>query len=184
MRTCLILALTAVVGTSLAAQSVPRRPRLPSDADTNDAAAYYDLGVESFERNPDRSAQAFYWASRLDPASAPVWYARYAAEMVHNSSRLVHVILREARTMNTPEVYALDSLRLRAFAFDPFVRRNLEEYIVKLYANESIPRDQFALPTNRIADPEQADGVAAPRLGEELERRRGDGAVAVGRSIE
>jgi tetratricopeptide (TPR) repeat protein len=54
-----------------------------------------------------------------------------------------------------PEVRAIDSLRLRALALDPFVRRGLEEPLLKSYARESIPRDQFMGRGDAISDPEQ-----------------------------
>ena len=44
------------------AQRAPRRPALPAAADTNDARAYYELGVRSMDRRPEVAADAFYWA--------------------------------------------------------------------------------------------------------------------------
>jgi tetratricopeptide (TPR) repeat protein len=157
MRLAAVMA--AVLVPALAApirgQQAPRRPRLASDADTNDAVSYYQLGVDRLERNPDAAAAAFYWATRLDPLSAHVWYGQYVAQLAHNASRLVRYVLRETRTMQSPEVMAIDSLRFKALALDPFVRRGLEEPLLKMYAHEAIPRDQFALTTNQLSDPEQ-----------------------------
>ena len=47
----------------------PSRPPLPAGADTNDARAYYDFGLSKLEREPDRAADAFYWAVRFKLAS-------------------------------------------------------------------------------------------------------------------
>ncbi len=151
----LLVLLLGVLALPLEAQRAPRRPRLSGDADTNDAVSYFQLGTERLERNPGAAADAFWWATRLDPLSAQVWYGQYQAQLARDASRYVHYVLREARALQVPEVLAIDSLRLRALALDPFLRRGLEEPLLKVYARESIPRDQFMGRGDAIADPEQ-----------------------------
>ncbi|HYD51896.1 MAG TPA: hypothetical protein VEA99_04690, partial [Gemmatimonadaceae bacterium] len=59
----------------LPAQSrVPLRPRLVAGADTNDAASYYAAGITLIERDPKTAADAFYWATRLEPTHADAFY--------------------------------------------------------------------------------------------------------------
>ena len=59
---------------SLAAQNVPARPPLDG-ADTNHAAAYYQYGLSVLAQDPFKAADAFYWASRIDPTWAQPLYA-------------------------------------------------------------------------------------------------------------
>ena len=150
-----LLLLAVVPALSLEAQRAPRRPHLSGDADTNDAVSYFQLGADRLERNPGAAADAFWWAARLDPLSAQVWYGQYQALLARDASRYVRYVLREARTLQVPEVIAIDSLRLRALALDPFLHRGLEEPLLKSYARESIPRDQFLGRGDAISDPEQ-----------------------------
>src|SRR5262249_5617463 len=82
-------------------------------------------------------------------------YAQYVAQLAHNASRLVHYVLREPRYVRSPELIAVDSLRLRAIALDPFVRRSLEEPLLKIYSRESSPRDQFITQALAISGPER-----------------------------
>jgi tetratricopeptide (TPR) repeat protein len=151
----LLLLLSGVLALPIQAQRTPRRPRLSGDADTNDAVSYFQLGAERLERNPGSAADAFWWAARLDPLSAQVWYGQYQAQLARDPSRYVRYVLREQRALQVPEVLAIDSLRLRAIALDPFFRRGLEEPLLKSYARESTPRDQFMGRGDAISDPEQ-----------------------------
>jgi tetratricopeptide (TPR) repeat protein len=151
----LLLLLGGVLALPLEAQRAPRRPRLSGDADTNDAVSYFQLGTERLERDPNGAAAAFWWATRLDPLSAQVWYGQYQAQLAQNGSRYVRYVLREARGLQTPEIAAIDSLRLRAIALDPFMHRGLEDPLLKVYARESVPRDQFMGRGDAITDPEQ-----------------------------
>lgn len=62
------------------------RPRLRDVADTNDAQAYYDLGLSIIERDPGQAAAAFYWAARINPAWGDPLYARRAALQIGRAS--------------------------------------------------------------------------------------------------
>lgn len=141
---CLIPAVT--LGSTLFAQNAPGRPRLGGDADTNDAAAYFQWGLRRFESDPRRAGEAFYWAARLDPASqaAPqALYARYAALLMGDTRRLVTYIQREERTLSAPGMLALDSLLYHAEMQDPFVHRGLDEPLLFAYAQAARPRDEW-----------------------------------------
>ena len=69
---------------SLEAQHLGPQPPRPKNAvaDTNDARAYFDYGVEVFETEPNAAASAFYWAARIDPGMADALYARRAAVLM------------------------------------------------------------------------------------------------------
>src|SRR6185369_14516804 len=83
----LSLALAALLAAGAAhAQAAPRRPALPAQSDTNDASAYYRLGMSRLSANPREAADAFWWASRLDPHWADPLYARRAALLMSNRS--------------------------------------------------------------------------------------------------
>ncbi|HZG43470.1 MAG TPA: hypothetical protein VEY93_10940, partial [Longimicrobium sp.] len=70
-------------------ERAPRRPALPAAADTNDARAYYDLGVRSMERRPDLAADAFYWAIELRPGWADALYGRHTALLLRDPRRMI-----------------------------------------------------------------------------------------------
>jgi Tfp pilus assembly protein PilF len=76
----LVLAGLAVLlsAPAIAAQSIPRRPKLPADADTNDARAYYEWAGR---RDVDwkKAHDAYYWAWRLEPYVTDYFYALYLA---------------------------------------------------------------------------------------------------------
>src|SRR5690348_18430900 len=65
----------------------PDRPRLETSADTNDAYAYYNLGLAKLDRDPDKAADAFYWAARLNPGWAEAYYARRVALLLKDPRR-------------------------------------------------------------------------------------------------
>ena len=136
MRILVLLSLTAApMAAPLHAQrvgDVPRRPRLPAAADTNDARAYYRLGQERLERRPDEAAAAFYWASQIDPGWADPLYGRHVALLMSDPRRLVRYWDGDRRTRTSAEVLAIDSLYLRALRIDPFVQRPFERELVRV----------------------------------------------------
>jgi Tfp pilus assembly protein PilF len=77
----LLCAATVVAVPLVAQEKPPERPKLPADADTLDAEAYFDYGTR-----PDvdwkKTHAAFYWASRLDPED--IGYVRAIAVALLN----------------------------------------------------------------------------------------------------
>src|SRR5688500_19144708 len=73
----------------LHAQAEPRRPTLAATADTNDWSAYYDAGSRWVEADPKKAADAFYWASKLDPTRPEPFYGRRVALLLQDPRRLV-----------------------------------------------------------------------------------------------
>jgi tetratricopeptide (TPR) repeat protein len=135
MRRIILLSLALAAAAPLHAQrvgDVPRRPRLPAQADTNDARAYYRLGQERLERSPEDAAAAFYWAAQIDPGWADPLYGRHVALLMSDPRRLVRYWDGDPRTRTSPEVLAIDSLYFRALRIDPFVQRPFERELVRV----------------------------------------------------
>src|SRR5215467_1056856 len=65
----------------------PKRPKFPAGVDTNSAQVYYDYGLEQFDRDPDKAADAFYWAMRINPTQAESYYARRCALLIADKYR-------------------------------------------------------------------------------------------------
>ncbi len=138
MKRFLAACLFALATVPLAAQQrVPRRPRLPSGADTNDATAYFQLGLSRVEIDPSTGEAAFYWASRLDPQSPQALYAMYIARLLRDQGRLVKYLQHDMNTMANPAVRAIDSLRYRAEMTDPFFHRGMDELLLYAWAHEA-----------------------------------------------
>ena len=137
--------MAASLATTAEAQRGPRRPRLAADADTNDAVAYFQLGLAGVERNPDDAAAAFYWAARLDPSSPQTLYARSVALLLGDPQRLVRWVHRDERTLRLPAILAIDSLRFRAEMQDPFFHRGMDEALLVAYAKAAVQRDPFVI---------------------------------------
>src|SRR3954468_19747206 len=81
--------LAAASSHSAAAQAEPRRPALAAGADSNDARAYYRLGVGRLAGDPPPGADAVWGASGLEPKGAAPLSARRAALLMANRSMLL-----------------------------------------------------------------------------------------------
>ena len=136
MRRSLLSACLAalVVAPPLTAQNAgqkaePARPRLAAGADTNDANAYYQLGLDVLERSPTKAADAFYWAARINPAWAEPFYARRVALLLNDRHRLQSYWRRDKKTLRSPETQRIDSLYLHALALQPFLYQKLDRVL-------------------------------------------------------
>jgi hypothetical protein len=116
------------------------RPRLVDAADTNDAQGYFDLGLAQFERDPDRSAAAFYWAARLNPAWGEPLYARRAALLMKDKRFMERVMDGDRGALRSPELRRLDSLQFRALMLSPFLYRRFDRPMFMAYIRERIVR--------------------------------------------
>ena len=127
-------ALLATVAATLVAQGkAPRRPRLSRDADTCDAYAYYQYGLEELQEEPERAVSAFYWAQRLSPGSAVTYYGERIALLMEDASLLQHYVEADRRTLASAAVQRIDSLHLRALDLDPFFPEQLDEELIVAY---------------------------------------------------
>lgn len=111
------------------AQKEPKRPRLDDAADTNDAKAYFDFGVSKLDRDPERAADAFYWAAKINPLYADAFYGRRVALLMTDKRRLARYWDGDSRTVQSDEVKRIDSLFYRALTLDPFLYQRLDKYM-------------------------------------------------------
>jgi tetratricopeptide (TPR) repeat protein len=142
-RLILAAALAAATSHSLAAQRLGppvQRPRLRDATDTNDAQAYYDLGLSLFERDAEGASAAFYWAARINPTWGEPLYARRAALLMANRSMMRKLFDGNRRSLDGPEFRRLDSLQFRALMLSPFLYRRLDYPMFRTYIREEAAR--------------------------------------------
>jgi tetratricopeptide (TPR) repeat protein len=128
------LALAGAIAAPLRAQKaekVPRRPKLDATADTNSASAYYFYGLQELRQHPDRAADAFYWASRLEPAWAEPLYGRRTAILLSDRRRLQDFVLGRDYVHNSADVKRADSLFYNALLLNPFLHRALDRILIE-----------------------------------------------------
>jgi len=142
----LIAMLTAAIAGPARAQGEPRRPALPAGADSNDARAYYRLGMERLSGDPRQAADAFWWASRLEPKWADPLYARRAALLMANRTLLLGYFSGSETAWR--QAQPADSLAAHALEMDPFLNRNLEGELARAYLNAAIERDTRGMGTS------------------------------------
>ena len=127
MAFCATMVSLLAVATLLSAQErIPKRPRLPAPADSNDWEAYYDAGVEWLNNREHANAEAaFYWSSRLNPRRAEPLYARYATAWARDVQRFSRYLQHDPSKPLPSEFQAIDSLRYRAVVRNPLVFQGL-----------------------------------------------------------
>jgi tetratricopeptide (TPR) repeat protein len=123
MRSRALLALTvSLAAPTLLAQSVPRRPRLPADADTNDARAYYDWSrgtVTDWKKVHD----AMWWARRLDPSDTRYLLGMHEALLGRQGYEWqVERLQGAAYVLKSRESRAIDSVEAEVVIRAPFIR--------------------------------------------------------------
>jgi Tfp pilus assembly protein PilF len=121
-------------GEPFPAQSVwaaPPRPRLPEEADTNDARAYYTFATLHITSWPDTAAAAFYWATQLDPWCADAYYGRAVALMrtLWEPNQYASGLWMPKRSLQANEVEVVDSLNRLAYELHPYIDRRFD-YLV------------------------------------------------------
>lgn len=135
-----------VLAPPLAAQKAGKpilRPKLRDVTDTNDAQAYYDVGLRDFRDDPGAAADAFYWAARLNPGWADPLYARRVAVLSSKQTLLNAIMTRNRR--NRPELRSLDSLLAHAYMLNPFLYRRLDRQLFLNYLTNGDRRAQAEL---------------------------------------
>lgn len=148
----LITTLLSIFGErSSATQAVfdkpPKRPRLPVDADTNNAVAYYSYGVATLPSDAEKAAAAFYWASRLDPGWAAPLYGEHASLLLAQPpSDLTGYLTRRKEALRDQDLLRIDSLAYLALLKNPFVDRRFDGVVLSTWFaretdNQSTLRD-------------------------------------------
>jgi len=138
VRQLLVLAtLAAVASTSdllAQARKEPKRPTLAMSRDTNRAAEYYAYGESVIPTDPRKAADAFYWASRLDPTWAqPLYARRVALLMASDPAFLVGYMDGKRGYTRSKEARRIDSLELRALMLNPYLNRELDKELLLAY---------------------------------------------------
>lgn len=135
------LAVASLVTLPLEAQRSrrePRRPRLQSSADTNDANAYLSHGHRIVEDNAAAAADAYYWAMRIDPGNADALYGYRTAVLMRRQSTFFQYMEGNRRTIFSPEMRANDSLYYRALQIDPFLHERHARTLIFTYYRKAI----------------------------------------------
>lgn len=124
----------------------PVRPAVPPGSDAKSWEPYFDLGAKLLKSQPSAAADAFYWATRFDPARAEPLFARYSAFFVlAKQEDAVAYFRSEPAILRRPDIVAADSLRSLALMRNPFVHRGLEILIFdRMPGNFSDSRDTRA----------------------------------------
>lgn len=128
-RSAALLLLVLAPGATLDAQGAkaekaPPRPRFTIARDSNSAASYYYHGMQLLVKSPAEAADAFYWASRLEPEWADPLYARRVAILMRDDRALAEYVMTGRRNS---EQRRADSLQYRALLLDPFLYRKLDK---------------------------------------------------------
>jgi tetratricopeptide (TPR) repeat protein len=119
-------------------RALPKRPKLQATADTNDAEAYFHFGQLILERDPRAAADAFYWATRLNPNGANAFYGQHAALLLSDAGRLARHMDRDPRKRPADDLLQTDSLYARALMLNPFLYRKYEQIVLRRYYENTI----------------------------------------------
>ena len=127
----LLVASSAVFAQS---EKAPRRPKLPTGADTNNAHVYYEYALANLQREPEKAADALYWSTRLEPTWADAFYARRVALLLADPRRLRSYWAGDRRTIQSDDIRRIDSLFYHALTLNPFVSQTLDRQLFEAVA--------------------------------------------------
>jgi tetratricopeptide (TPR) repeat protein len=127
----LALTLSARPASAQSPEHPPDRPELPQGADRNDPWSYYRLGQDALRKDPEKAADAFYWAARLNPVWAEPYYGRRVALLLRDPRRLSRYMRGDKGVMQSKETRAIDSLYLHALTLNPFLGPQLDHLILQ-----------------------------------------------------
>ena len=135
---CLLVAALALVPVADAQKKPkePKRPRMDAGRDTNSAGAYYWWGLGVMQTNPRAAQDAFYWASRLDPAWADPLYAQRIAYHLSDLARFWKYLNGTKYVLKAAETKRIDSLLYRAMLRDPFFFRRHDKMLIDRLVQE------------------------------------------------
>lgn len=114
----------------------PDRPSLPNGADRNDPWSYYRVGLASVQKDPDKAADAFYWAARLNPIWAEPFYGRRVALLLSNPRRLMRYFSGDKGEIRSKESLAIDSLYRHALTLNPFLGPQMDHMFIESMIQE------------------------------------------------
>ena len=114
----------------------PERPELPAGSDRNDPWSYYRLAQSQLRDDPEKAANAFYWAARLNPTWAEPFYGRRVALLLRDPRRLSRYMRGDKGVIRSRETQAIDSLYLQALTLNPFLGPQLDHMILDALINQ------------------------------------------------
>ena len=137
------LAFAAIPASPQRAQKQPPRPELSAGADRNDPWTYYRLAQSVLTESPEKAADAYYWAARLNPVWAEAFYGRRIALLLSDPRMLTRYWRGDKGAVR--ETMGIDSLYLYALTLNPFLGPSLDHLILdavireysRQYANSS-----------------------------------------------
>ena len=136
------LAFVTVVASAQGPHRLPDRPSLPAGSDRNDPWSYYRLANSYMPKDPERAADAFFWAARLNPTWAEAYYGRRVALLLRDGQRLVRYYEGDEGVIR--ETQGIDSLYLYALTLNPFLGPQLDYLIldamIKEYSRQAANR--------------------------------------------
>ena len=108
---------------------------------TNPSAQdYYGYGESMLEMNPGTAAEAFYWASRVDPTWAAPLVGWRLALFLSDPALFRRYLSSSRSALSRADVRQLDSLYLRALTLNPFLERGLEARALRIQWKDDIQR--------------------------------------------
>jgi hypothetical protein len=117
----------------------PERPELPAGSDRNDPWSYYRLAQSQLRDDPEKAANAFYWAARLNPTWAEPFYGRRVALLLRDPRRLSRYMRGDKGVIRSRETQAIDSLYLQALTLNPFLGPQLDHMILDAHHPMTVP---------------------------------------------
>ena len=110
----------------------PARPKIDAAADTNDWQAYYEYGNSAITGHPDIAANAFYWATRLSPERAELYYGQWAATWMTKPGLLRRYFKGGELVGNSIEARRIDTLAWEATIRNPLVHRGFHRLLFQM----------------------------------------------------
>jgi tetratricopeptide (TPR) repeat protein len=108
------------------------------------------------QSEPRVAADAFWWASRLDPHWADPLYARRAALLMADRRVLLGYYGGLESVWREGAVQAMDSLAAHALEMDPFLNRNLEGELARAYLKAAIDRATRGSTSDQLTEVERS----------------------------
>jgi tetratricopeptide (TPR) repeat protein len=139
LRAASLAVATLILVTTAEAQKKPKepkRPKMEAGRDTNSAGAYYYWGLGQLQRNPRAAEDAFYWASRIEPAWADPLYAQRIAFHMSNLERFWKYLMGTKYVLKSDDIKRTDSLVFRAMLRDPFFFRRHDKMLIDRLVEE------------------------------------------------
>jgi tetratricopeptide (TPR) repeat protein len=92
-------------------------------------------------RDPEQAANAYYWATRLDPMSADSYYNRRIALLLTNPRRLAQYWRGQKNVVQASDMQRIDSLYWRALMLNPAIPQRFHRELTLAVIRSNIESD-------------------------------------------